>query len=94
MDGYDGLAPQKVQKGLGISSILSRYKKRKLQKDGQRWKREVLQGEEGLLLLLMFAEKKSEGRSVEVENMWIGKLFHYEGILWQFLKLVLGRISF
>ena len=34
-----------------------------------------------LLLLLMFAEKKSVGRSLELENMWIGKLSHYEEIL-------------
>ena len=37
-------------------------------------------GEEGLLLLLMFAENKSEGRGVELENMWIDKLSYYEGI--------------
>ena len=35
---------------------------------------------DGLLLLLMFdAEKKSDGRGLKLENMWIGKLLHYEG---------------
>ena len=35
----------------------------------QHWEREVLQGKAGMLLLLMFAEKYSEGRGLELGNM-------------------------
>ena len=70
---------QDGQRGLGISHILSEQERRELQNE-RRWESEVLQGEGDSPLLLKFAKKKSEGRGLELENIWIGKLLHHEGI--------------
>ena len=41
---------------------------------------EYCTGEGGLLILLIFVEKKSEERCLELESIWIGKPLHYKGI--------------
>ena len=38
-----------------------------------------LKGEGSLLPLLLLTEKKSEGRDLKLERIWIGTPLHYEG---------------
>ena len=58
--------------GLVISS--PDRKEGELQKDERRWKRKVLSQVGKLIFLLMFVH------CLELENMWIEKLLHYEAI--------------
>ena len=74
-----GSTLQEGQKGLETSPILSRQEWSELQKDQRSWERVVLQGQGGLLLLLLFAGKQSERHGQEFENIWNRKQIYYKG---------------